>query len=291
MDGAKKRKVETDADPTVGGIADLLECPVCLESPMLPPIRQCPNGHTICVTCSSQLPSCPSCRTKPLNIRCLALEQAAKSRNFPCRYAPHCSELIKYEEFGTHLTMCEFRPFACPALTPCEQDSFTLNEAAIRQHLQDKHAAMRRTMQACGVKSVETSIGFRLSQMCAKSVVKRSYKPDILEAFGGSFVLFVRGITQKIDDTWQWQFSMCVLCIGTRTAASKYHYQVSLRSGRKTLSYSSCPRPISDTAHAVLESNDCLTIREDSLRSYFTTERCENTVAFRVHVQIVDERT
>jgi hypothetical protein len=46
-------------------IAACLECPVCFENPMLPPIRQCENGHVLCDSCSSRCSECPQCRARP----------------------------------------------------------------------------------------------------------------------------------------------------------------------------------------------------------------------------------
>ena len=45
-------------------VADLLQCPVCLEQ-MAAPILQCEAAHTICAQCQGGLPAparCPQCR-------------------------------------------------------------------------------------------------------------------------------------------------------------------------------------------------------------------------------------
>ena len=72
-------------------LLEQLSCPVCLCSPLLPPARQCPNGHLLCDACSKQpaCAKCPTCRSSPTNIRCLALEKVAGAEGItaPC---PHC---------------------------------------------------------------------------------------------------------------------------------------------------------------------------------------------------------
>lgn len=72
-------------------LLEQLSCPVCLCSPLLPPARQCPNGHLLCDACSKQpaCAKCPTCRSAPTNIRCLALEKVAGAEGMsaPC---PHC---------------------------------------------------------------------------------------------------------------------------------------------------------------------------------------------------------
>ncbi|KAG0501149.1 hypothetical protein HPP92_001221 [Vanilla planifolia] len=50
-------------------IHELLECPVCTNS-MYPPIHQCPNGHTLCLTCKTRVQNrCPTCRQELGDIR------------------------------------------------------------------------------------------------------------------------------------------------------------------------------------------------------------------------------
>ena len=54
-----------------------LECPVCYEM-MLPPIRLCVEGHSLCNTCRFRLESCPTCRKPLTNARNRALEKVAE---------------------------------------------------------------------------------------------------------------------------------------------------------------------------------------------------------------------
>jgi hypothetical protein len=98
-----------------------LECPICIET-MLPPILQCPSGHSICKTCSSKVRKCPTCRASLSNIRNLSLEQLAVDQGieFPCAYASNgCKSVVRYSELSVHLNTCPQRPLMCPHAEGC----------------------------------------------------------------------------------------------------------------------------------------------------------------------------
>merc|ERR1719498_710169 len=85
---------------------------------MFPPIRQCPNGHVLCDSCSKkpQCRVCPQCRAHPTSIRCLALEKAAESLVLCCPFAESgCEKRCPYLEVEKHIEKCDFKPFKCPA--------------------------------------------------------------------------------------------------------------------------------------------------------------------------------
>lgn len=92
-------------------LLDQLTCPVCLCGPLLPPVRQCPNGHLLCDACA-KMPACakcPTCRAEPTNIRCLAIEKwaAAACLQAPC---PHCGDELSFSEVTEHTATCSSRP-------------------------------------------------------------------------------------------------------------------------------------------------------------------------------------
>jgi len=95
-------------------LLEQLSCPVCLCSPLLPPARQCPNGHLLCDACSKQpaCAKCPTCRSSPTNIRCLALEKVAGAEGItaPC---PHCEAEVPFSEYSEHTASCALRPTLC----------------------------------------------------------------------------------------------------------------------------------------------------------------------------------
>ena len=106
VDQSAKRR---DAGEQV--LLDQLTCPVCLCGPLLPPVRQCPNGHLLCDACA-KMPACakcPTCRAAPTNIRCLAIEKWASAAGLraPC---PHCGEELPFSAVTEHTATCSARP-------------------------------------------------------------------------------------------------------------------------------------------------------------------------------------
>lgn len=60
----------------------LLECPFCKQY-MSSPIYQCLSGHTICNSCKSTMPKCPTCQEPIQNTRNFTLEELSKKVEIP----------------------------------------------------------------------------------------------------------------------------------------------------------------------------------------------------------------
>ena len=54
---------------------NILQCPVCLETPTSIPIFRCNNGHILCSVCRSHVNVCPECRIGLGDQRCLISEK------------------------------------------------------------------------------------------------------------------------------------------------------------------------------------------------------------------------
>lgn len=64
-------------ESTIGSLVNTLQCLVCLETALKPPIFQCPEGHLLCQDCNKGIKECPKC-SKPLeNARNLRAEEIA----------------------------------------------------------------------------------------------------------------------------------------------------------------------------------------------------------------------
>ena len=63
------------AQSVTNHIQQVLECPVCLETPRAPPIYQCERGHMLCSICRAKLYFCPICQFILGNSRCLIAEK------------------------------------------------------------------------------------------------------------------------------------------------------------------------------------------------------------------------
>ncbi|XP_037943716.1 putative uncharacterized protein DDB_G0286901 [Teleopsis dalmanni] len=105
-------------------IAQLLECPVCLEV-IKPPGWQCCNGHVLCNNCRSRSVKCPVCRV-PLGPRgrCLLSDKlfTLLADNFPC------DGVKSNKSTPTQQRKCTAdyhnHPKMAIATKPCEQQQF-----------------------------------------------------------------------------------------------------------------------------------------------------------------------
>uniref|UniRef100_A0A0D3E845 RING-type domain-containing protein n=1 Tax=Brassica oleracea var. oleracea TaxID=109376 RepID=A0A0D3E845_BRAOL len=58
---------------------EVLDCPICTE-PLIAPIFQCDNGHTVCSICCPKLRNkCPFCALPIGDKRCRAMEKVFES--------------------------------------------------------------------------------------------------------------------------------------------------------------------------------------------------------------------
>ncbi len=62
-------RIEKRVRLEVTKLADLMECPVCLDFPRSAPIFSCRNGHLICAKCQPKLDCCPICRSPDVSCR------------------------------------------------------------------------------------------------------------------------------------------------------------------------------------------------------------------------------
>ena len=103
-------------------------CCVCLSEIMLPPIKQCKNGHCLCSTCMTKLqidsPICPICKTASLTAdsisRNLVLESMIchANANVVC---PSCEQLTPFASYTDHKNVCYL--MECP----CRDNAEALN--------------------------------------------------------------------------------------------------------------------------------------------------------------------
>ena len=56
----------------------MLECPICLDVAVRPPIYQCPEGHLLCEDCNARLVDCPQCGHALMNSRNRTAEELAE---------------------------------------------------------------------------------------------------------------------------------------------------------------------------------------------------------------------
>jgi len=110
-DKTEERMIE---ERTTDEIRRSLNCTVCFEL-MLPPIKQCTEGHPVCMSCCNILlletdAKCPTCRI-PLHppSRALQLEQVAKNIKFACKWEG-CTAKCAYGDYARHIASCPHMP-------------------------------------------------------------------------------------------------------------------------------------------------------------------------------------
>ena len=119
----RKREGSDKMSKMKGEVVSKLECPICYNI-MLPPIRQCSEGHTLCDTCCQKIMNqnanrkvCPTCRATMANpvARARALEDWAAGANVKvkCDMAS-CALTFPYAKFDEHKQCCAGRTVVCP---------------------------------------------------------------------------------------------------------------------------------------------------------------------------------
>lgn len=58
---------------------ELLQCPVCFESPSKGVVEQCRSGHHICSVCKPKVENCPLCKTSYTGTRNYVVEEIMRN--------------------------------------------------------------------------------------------------------------------------------------------------------------------------------------------------------------------
>ncbi|KAG6436476.1 hypothetical protein SASPL_101376 [Salvia splendens] len=75
---------------------------------------ECPNGHTLSSKCQSKVQCYPICHLERGNVRWLALERVAESRELPRKYQIlGCQDIFLYHGRLRHEQNCRYRPYKC----------------------------------------------------------------------------------------------------------------------------------------------------------------------------------
>lgn len=164
-------------------VLEKLECPICFGT-MLPPIRQCNEGHNLCDRCCTRLladsrpsnpPKCPTCRIllkKPV-ARARNLEDYAMEADIEVQCdMPGCEERFRYSSLSQHKQTCVARTVLCP-LKRC---GWRGEPSGLAAHLQ--HA------QACVHHSLPITVSHRLSHRSQTRTAKCSLTFQSGRTFG-----------------------------------------------------------------------------------------------------------
>ena len=115
-------------------LKDELECPVCLETIMDPPIFLCEKGHGLCGSCREDIKNrgqpCPVCRGALTEVRNLMVEQMLdklteiECKYYGCQFENRNLDLVKKHEID-----CKYRLVTCGE---CDTETVTGRGGAFR---------------------------------------------------------------------------------------------------------------------------------------------------------------
>ena len=227
-----------------------LECPVCMQY-MVPPIKLCTNGHSICSKCRESVQTCPTCRAKFLETRNLVLENIARRQKYPCAYRQNgCLELFSIEHIAKHQDVCAYGKIKCP---------FHLHKTCswrgLKNDLKEHAKAAHRNDFKQGSKvAIEHTIVTNLNVFVV-----------FLSHFGELFTY-----CRKIKDGRNY---VAVQLIGTNSEASKYKCEFTLRAanGIEQISNTFLVQGYSEDWETIFNSGICLCFDEKIVR-YFLEE-------------------
>ena len=130
-------------------IRDILTCTIC-EELMLPPLKQCVNGHLICNVCLEKMgvvkPAksvrCPTCRVDGVAARNLMMERLAGKRKWACVSSGNgCKEMLEYCDMLQHRTVCRYNVLPCCPVEECDE-FLCLGVDKVLAHFASKHAML-----------------------------------------------------------------------------------------------------------------------------------------------------
>lgn len=224
-------------------LIQLFDCPVCFEN-ILPPIMQCPAGHTICSVCLGRIQFCPTCRGPVTNpIRNLQMEKIAESLSFPCTHQSRgCTALLRYVDKVIHEAVCDFQPYPCP----CPRNTCTWQGSwnEIITHVSEHH----KTIPLSQGQETVFVISDYDSPWCHKWVM-------FLSAFQRDFLLTVEKDV-KHNET---QYNSLVQLMGPHSEAANFLYRLELNGNFRRLAWEGRTTSTAVDMRITVSREDCLT--------------------------------
>ena len=126
-------------DKSVEKIQNILECPVCYQTPKNPEkIQICSNHHIVCENCKSKIDKCPTCRTENFQGKNPLLQKILSALPKICPFVDEGCEIIEPQdddELENHLKICQYRPIDC-VHNPCKSKIPFSN---LIKHIEENH--------------------------------------------------------------------------------------------------------------------------------------------------------
>ncbi|XP_023240760.1 E3 ubiquitin-protein ligase Siah1-like [Centruroides sculpturatus] len=222
----------------------LFECPVCYDY-MTPPTFQCPEGHTICSRCKTQVRQCPVCRGELRNFRNLTLEKLAEIIALPCIYKENgCPEKRLLKDRKVHELHCSFRTCSCPSLDEaCDWEGVYQQ---IIPHLTENHSYIH----CLNHDSVRMSIiGIDVALPLTWITCLHCYRRD--------FIIQVIKM-ETIDENSP--LLIIVQNVGNRKDSGRFRGRIEVRGRGKVIQWESIPRSVTGDLKFIIRMRDCMTL-------------------------------
>ncbi|CAB3368017.1 Hypothetical predicted protein [Cloeon dipterum] len=226
-------------------LLELLECPVCMNY-ILPPIKQCQNGHLFCQPCGNKMKQCPICRIIITNNRNRAMETVARSIDFPCKFRHFgCKKKVKYDEKLQHDKSCAFNPCypcvvaKCNWRGPCHD---------VPHHFESQHKIITNHSEGAILFPVK---GIENCQGCDQWMMSAS-------RHGRCFVLVLSGLPPD-------KFIVLVFLVGNQQESESYRWALEVGGSKSVKMENMKPTSILDFKNlSVSGKNDFTFSRSDA---------------------------
>lgn len=222
-------------------LVSVFECPVCLD-PVMPPIAQCVNGHLLCFPCRNKITACPLCRGGISSVRALAMEKVTERLPYPCKYSDHgCTAQPILLEKRDHEKTCDFR--SCPCVFTAEACKWTGLPKNMMAHIREAH------------QSLSIVRGEKAEFVVHDGKIPRSYERRTVQScFGQHFVVVLA--MQHVSGFNL--FHALVMIVNTPKEAQNFTYQLEMRDGDRTLTWTSRPSSVLEGVEAAMARGDSL---------------------------------
>ena len=178
----------------VDGLQDSLTCVIC-GNLMLPPLKQCVNGHLVCNVCLASIGRtkggksaavCPTCRVEGIEGRNLALEHLASKRKWPCLAAHNgCKQSMEYCDLKKHKSVCRYNQLASCPIADCAE-YLGVDAEKVCEHLSTQHG-ITDVLRTEADDGVFPSVVFEIRNYHKERVKK-------VEVFESSKLMHVNGV-------------------------------------------------------------------------------------------------
>jgi hypothetical protein len=221
---------------------------------MVPPIKICTNGHSICSKCRESVQFCPTCRAKFSETRNIALENISRRQKYPCANRKGgCLDFFSVEHINEHNAVCTYGKIKCPFKLNrnCPWNGF---KSDLVEHVKTAHP------------------GYFFKDSAFRSFLFVDRTLTVLFCFGELFVHY-----ERIQDG---RLYCAVHLIGTSSEASKYKCEFTLRAanGVEQISKTLFVRSYTEGFGTSFSSRKCLFLDEVEVRNFLVENKVDLTV-------------